>query len=298
MGANALRTSALVVASALTVASSGCGRLGYELIASTEEGGALHGDGGRAGDGGSGAAAGAGGLDDDDGGAGRSNGGSSGAGNGGTGARGGSSSAGSGGMEENGAASSGGAGGSGAGGSGALDDGGSDGSLPVPDGAAPDAGTTACGPSAGALQTWPFDSQTSGWAWSPDLGAGTLTWTASTGNPAPGALALDVPSGSGRLGWVLYTFSPTDLRGQIAHAFIRLESGTDVGVKLFVQSQSYDWADGGHVLLTPGVWTCLTLDFDAPVYASAAFDASTVFHFGIEVGGTGPLSVHVDQLGY
>ena len=169
---------------------------------------------------------------------------------------------------------------------------GSDGALDA--GPAP-----SCANGAAALNVWPFDSTVEGWAFWPNLGTGTLSWTSTTGNPSAGALALDVQTGSGLLGWIVLDAPAPNLSGQTGAVWVWLDSAATLGAKLYVQSNpQYSWADGGFVTLSPKTWTCLTIDFSNPVFAHMKYDASMVVRYGIELTGTGPLTLYVDQFSY
>jgi hypothetical protein len=167
-------------------------------------------------------------------------------------------------------------------------------------GGASEAGpATSCASGGAALEVWSFDSTVEGWAFWPNLGTGTLSWTSTNGNPSAGALALDVQTGSGLLGWIVLDAPAPDLSGQTGSVWVWLDSAATLDVKLYVQSNpQYSWADGGGVTLAPKTWTCLTIDFGNPVYAHMKYDPSMVVRYGIELAGNGPLTLYVDQFSY
>jgi len=170
-------------------------------------------------------------------------------------------------------------------------------------GTAPDAAPPpCCASSAPSLKVWSFDSTVEGWAFWPNTGVtGTLSQTLAVGNPTPGALAANVQSGSGKVGWVVLDSAAPNLTGQTASVWVYLDSAvTGVGVKIYMQSdpKKYAWADGGFVTLTPKTWTCLSINMDAPTYKDATFDPTMVVRFGVEITGTAPFTLYADQFEY
>jgi hypothetical protein len=157
-----------------------------------------------------------------------------------------------------------------------------------------------CANVAGSVKVWSFDTNMESWQFWPNAGVGTLSWTAAAGNPTNGALAIDLQSGNGKLGWIVLDAAAPNLSGQTGTAWVWLDAPASTGVKLYAQSgaTTYAWADGGFVALSPRTWTCLTLNFDGPVYKDATFDPTQVVRFGIEISGTGPFTLYVDQLSY
>jgi len=146
---------------------------------------------------------------------------------------------------------------------------------------------------------WSFNSTVESWAYWPNLGAGTLSWTGATGNPAAGSLAADVTNGDGVLGWIIFDAPAPNLTGHTGSVWVYLDSGSG-GVKMYAQSNlsTFAWADGGFVTLSPRTWTCVTINFSTPVYKDATFDPANIVRFGIEVAGTGPVRVYADQFSY
>jgi hypothetical protein len=290
--------------------AASCGRIGFDLLPQDSRQAVSNDAGVGAGGAGLGGASGApstGGSSGSSSG-GRSGGGgttsSGGAGYGASSGGGDSGSAGSGGTTD--ASAPDGAGGSQSGGTGdgssggASSGGASSGGVSGTGGSGPDAGPSpVCASTSGTIQVWSFNSTVETWAYWPNLGPGTLSWTAATGNPTAGSLALDVASGDGVLGWIVFDSLTADLSGRTGAVWLYLDSGT-VGVKLYVQSSrsTYKWADGGFVTLTPKTWTCVTIDFSAPDYANAGYDPRNIVRFGLEFAGLGPVRVYADQFAY
>lgn len=156
-----------------------------------------------------------------------------------------------------------------------------------------------CASTSGTSQVWSFNSTVESWQYWPNAGPGTLSWTAATGNPTAGSLALDVTSGNGTLGWLVFDAPAPNLSGHTASVWLYLDSGT-AGIKMYAQSNpsSYAWADGGYVVLTPKTWMCITINYSSPVYEDATFDPTNIVRIGVEIGGTGPLRIYADQFAY
>jgi len=170
-------------------------------------------------------------------------------------------------------------------------------------GRGPDAGPPPlCGSSTGTAKVWSFSSSVESWQFWPDAGTGALSWTAATGNPTAGALSMDITGGTGRVGWIVMDAAAPNLTGHTGAVWLWLDTQTNgtIGVKIYAQSDitKFAWADGGFIVLTPKTWTCVTIDFDTPVYKDATFDPTKVVRFGIELSGTAPLTLYADQFAY
>jgi hypothetical protein len=194
------------------------------------------------------------------------------------------------------APSSGGADGGGPGGGDASSGGGeSDGAVDATDAALP----TACANPV-AERVWPFHTTVEGWEFVPSSGSGPFAWTSALGQPEPGALALDLQTGTGIVGWILYGAPPPDMRGRTVSGWVYVSGSVDVWIKPFAQSNRgrvYGWVDGGGQTMQPDTWTCVSVDIDAPAYQED-FDPTLVIRIGIEIAGTAPYQVYVDQLAY
>lgn len=325
-----VRSGRLPVSIMIGFCAASCGRIGFDLIPQDAQQAITSDAGGGAGSTGTDATAGApssGGSSGSSGAGGAANGGASSGGLSASGASGGttgvggsggaggvSGSSGAGGLASGGAtatggassgdASSGGTSGTGGAASGGASTGGAaSGGTPGTGGNGSDAGPPlVCGNTTATIKVWSFDSTVESWQFWPNGSAGALSWAPLAGNPAPGALALDVTSGTGTVGWIVMDAAAPNLAGHTASAWIKLDNSANgsVGVKMYAQSDptKFAWADGGFVVLTPKTWTCLTLNFDAPVYKDATFDPTKVVRFGIEIGGAAPLTFYVDQVAY
>jgi hypothetical protein len=276
--------------------AASCGRIGFDLLPSDSQQ-AVTTDGGAGGDRFD-ATAGAPGT----GGTGPESGGTSGSGGTSTGGAsdGGASSGGTSGAGGTGGSATGGASGTQSGGAGGASSGGaSSGGVSNTGGVSPDAGPPpVCASASGTVKVWSFDSTVESWAYWPNLGAGTLSWTGATGNPAAGSLAADVTNGDGVLGWIVMDSAAPNLSGHTGSVWLYLDSG-NVGIKMYAQAGStYKWADGGFVTLTPKTWTCVTINFSTPVYNDAGYSPASVVRFGIELSGIGPLRIYADQFSY
>jgi hypothetical protein len=154
-------------------------------------------------------------------------------------------------------------------------------------------GGATCGQAGAPTQVWSFDTTVEGWELS---GTGTFGWTGTDGDPSVGALQVDWSSGTvhPRLVQAL-----GNLTGKIITMNVRVDAGSGVTAKLFVQTSSrLDWADGGLQAPTPGQWTCLALDLDNPVFAKQMYDPTDVQIVGLELDGMGSDSVLIDQVAY
>ncbi|HKO92640.1 MAG TPA: hypothetical protein VJU61_15905, partial [Polyangiaceae bacterium] len=111
-------------------------------------------------------------------------------------------------------------------------------------GSSPDAGDTGDGGGAGGASnggtsgatlagcepavpsvSWSFTGDTEGWQLEADPGAsGDLSWTGATGDPAPGALAIDATVANGLRNVRAYLDQgPSDLTGKVLYARVFLE---------------------------------------------------------------------------
>jgi hypothetical protein len=163
----------------------------------------------------------------------------------------------------------------------------------------------ACAVAAAPVNQWTFDSSIEGWSIATDTGAqATLVWSAAMGDPAPGALQVDVtPSLSDASltgAWVrLLMAAPADFSGRTISAWIWLDSGPSPHLKTFVQTGTmYEWADNGTLFLAPHQWTCLSLAVSTPSYSQPAYDPTKVVALGFEMLGTEPFRLFIDSVRY
>ncbi len=124
----------------------------------------------------------------------------------------------------------------------------------------------------------------------------SLVWQATGGSPsASGILQLDVAPGA-QSGFVNLPMSATDYSGGIFSLRVFVAAGTDVGLKLYMQSGStFAWADAGQVQPTPGQWRCLSFDTANPAVAGGSFDTTEVVEIGVEVTGSGDITLLIDD---
>jgi hypothetical protein len=169
-------------------------------------------------------------------------------------------------------------------------------------GAAPPPGACANGP---AAMQWSFDANVDGWTLAIDTNVqAQLAWIGGVGYPAAGALRVDVApraSDAGGLSgaWLRYEMGGTDLTGRTVSAWVWLESGASPHLKTFVQTGTqYAWADDGTVLLSPHVWTCVSLPVSAPSYNQPSYNPGNVVRIGFEVLGQSPFVLFVDTVRY
>jgi hypothetical protein len=140
---------------------------------------------------------------------------------------------------------------------------------------------------------WAFDASVEGWELS---GSGTLVWTGAIGDPSPGALQLDF---GGTTTHPRLVQALGNLTGRIVTAEVWVDSGSGVGIKLFVQTGTRQvWADGGLVTALPGQWTCLALNIDNPVFSRQQFDPTDVQIVGLEIQASGQSRLYLDEVAY
>jgi hypothetical protein len=266
----ALRVKALTLV-LVPLALAGCGRLRYDRLPGEGFGGTFGtGAGGSLGAGG---ASGGGGL-----------GGS--VGNGGSGGIGGT--IGNGGS--GGSTGGGGAGSSGQGGSSFQTDAATD-LTPPNDASGPQAN---CSQAGTPVMTWSFDTGVDSWELS---GTGTMVWTGAVGDPAPGALQVDWSNGQAIHPRLVQPLG--NLTGKVVTAEVWVDAGTNVQIKMFVQTGTRQiWADGGAMTPTPGQWTCMALDIDNPVFSRQQYDPTDVQILGFEVVGSGTSRIYIDSVAY
>lgn len=264
------------------LALSGCGRVGFDLLARESDtvGGSPDAAAGGAGSGGASS----------------------------TGGVAGSSSVG--GATSGGGGSAGSTGGSSLDASGAPDSGSSSGGAPA-DSAAPGddgAGSVAACPNVGPLgQRWSFDTNVEGWIFTMSTGGGVLGWNGTVGSPAGGAplgaVEADIAETGLFLGWVELDAAFGDLSQKVLSGWVFVDGNETVTAKMFVhtngvQTSEY-WADGGSVLLAPRTWTCVSISMSSPGAHGALFDPTQVTRFGVQLEGNGANArVYLDELGW
>jgi hypothetical protein len=125
----------------------------------------------------------------------------------------------------------------------------------------------------------------------------SVTWTGTVGNPSPGALEFDVPSGSSA---ELYSANLTgNLSGRRMLLNVYVVSGTNVRMRLFVETANPARRGYGTYVSSPlASWDCASLDLQAPATSDTGFDPSNVSGAGLEVEGSGDVAIYVDQFAY
>jgi len=161
-------------------------------------------------------------------------------------------------------------------------------------------GTSACSNGTNPLQIWSFDGDLEGWTWVSDSGAsGAIRWSSTVGNPTPGSVQFDAASGSGVMGDILYTLAtPADLSGRTLCAWVMLESGSAVSVNFIAATTLVTTALGPSTPLTPGSWTCVSFEPDAPESAPDGYDPTSIRWIGLQPWGGAPFRIYVDQIAY
>jgi hypothetical protein len=159
--------------------------------------------------------------------------------------------------------------------------------------------TLPCRPVGTAIDAWTFDAGVDGWTLlvDPNVQA-SLTWTSSSGDPAPGALVVEIaPSkdaGTINGGWVQYTAPLGNLSSRTASAWVMLDRGAIPHLKLFVQTGSqYAWADNGTMTLSRETWMCVSLNLQSPAYQQATYDPTDVIRIGFELLGSEPFRLYI-----
>ena len=233
-------------------------------------------------------------------------------------------------------------GGTGAGG--AAEGGASGGSAPIA--GSPGAGESSGGsspeggsPGAGAggiiiypfetdLQTWKVQYTSSGMYGTPPVAAPliapadvVMTWTNAEGNPAPGAVKLEIPyaTASQYVGVGISLAVGVDLTDKIIQAKVKVLSGlgdpldlmtNPGGAKLYVKTGTgYVYAAGTFTNVTAvGTWIPITFDLAEPSYVAmseaATFDPKDVREIGIQLDTSGttttamPAVILVDSVTY
>ena len=171
----------------------------------------------------------------------------------------------------------------------------------------PDSGPSspACTGAQNPAREWTFDTDPQGWTLAMDTGVvGSLSWAGTTGNPSPGALDVHITAavdGGANGAWAEYDGTPLgNLSGRTLSAWVWLEAGVSPHLKMFVQTGSqYTWADNGTVDLTPGVWTCVSMDVSSPSYTNGPnYDPTSVVRVGFELLASTPFSLFIDTVAY
>ena len=149
-------------------------------------------------------------------------------------------------------------------------------------------------------QLWTF-ATSGGWYFSAPAGTtGAITAASSPGDLDPGSIQFDVATvGSDVRSWFRFDAPQPNLAGHVGHGAIWLDSDASVTAKFFALTNDGSiWLDGGTLTLKPHAWTCMELDFNAPNYASAAYDANLVRSIGFELGSLVPFRIYIDDVGY
>ena len=163
--------------------------------------------------------------------------------------------------------------------------------------ASPTAGSQSCANTGTPTYLESFASDVAGFQVA-GSGSQTLTHTSAWGNPELGA--LDYTNGGGGKGQAINRNAPGDLSGHFVSAYVYVEAPSAVNIEVFVQTGGNNaWGSSGVVAVPPGQWTCLVLDIDNPLGATASFDPTDVRTFGVQVQGLNSGNhAYIDQVAY
>jgi hypothetical protein len=161
----------------------------------------------------------------------------------------------------------------------------------------------ACMATGTPVLAWTFDTTDDSWILSSEGADVTTSWSGATGDPTPGALAVDFAGlspdagGPGATIWVHAEIPASDLTGRTVSARIWLNGGQSPQFLSFAQTQTaYAWADNGEVRLPLGSWTCVVLPISSPVDAYPQYDPTQVVRIGFEMIATAPFQLFVDSV--
>ncbi len=162
----------------------------------------------------------------------------------------------------------------------------------------------ACSNSAAPVQEWTFDTTIQGWIVTVDpvQVTSTVTWTGSTGDPAPGALQVDFTpappdAGRGSAVWVQFDMAPSDFTDRTLSAWAWLDSGPSPHFLTYaLTGASYVWADNKPHTLAPHTWTCLSLPLSTPAFNNPGYDPTQVVRIGFEMYIDSPFRVFLDTV--
>ena len=164
-----------------------------------------------------------------------------------------------------------------------------------------DASNTACSALAPVIE-WTFDTSNDGWMITSSQDArATTSWTGAIGNPAPGALELDVgdaaPDANGlSVVWVYKEISAVDLTGGTVSAWVLLDRGPSPQLLSFVQTAPAEaWGDNGEIQIPQGIWTCLSIAVSSPVTTQGQYEPAQVIKIGFEMIGA-PFRLLIDSV--
>lgn len=175
------------------------------------------------------------------------------------------------------------------------------GGAPVGDASGPGQPPLDCSGGRALGELWTFATGVDSWYFAPSAAvAGSMTRVLAPGDLDPGALLVDITAvGTDSRSWVETNSPQPNLGGHTAHAAIWLDSDVTAWTKLFALSGVAGvWMDGGTLVLAPHAWTCFELVFDAPDYVSGTADVTNVTRLGLELSGTEPFRVYIDDIGY
>lgn len=158
------------------------------------------------------------------------------------------------------------------------------------------------------VRNWGFTTSEEGWLFDIDPDADGVTghsigWTPDEGSPNRGSLKLELYGSSTvsrRLGW----FRPTvdhlgDMSGRWISGQIWTEHpGLIMNVYVENDTRGTGWTDGGANFLNANEWDCVGLKIDMPKFQSPSFDKTKVERLGLQLTGTLPLTIIVDDVGY
>jgi hypothetical protein len=124
-----------------------------------------------------------------------------------------------------------------------------------------------------------------------------MIWNGAVGDPSAGALQLDLGNGPATHPRIVQPLG--DLRGRTITARVWVDSGTGVGIKVFVQTGVRQvWADGGIFSLAPRQWTCVSLNIDNPIASGQQYDPTNVQILGFEVQAASSARIYFDEVTY
>jgi hypothetical protein len=175
------------------------------------------------------------------------------------------------------------------------------GGAPTLDASGPGLPTVDCKGGRVLNELWTFATGVDSWYFAPSAAVqGSMTRVLTPSDLEPGALRVDITAvGADSRSWVQTDSPQRNLGGHTAYAAIWLDSDAVAWTKLFAQSGPTGvWMDGGTLTLTPHAWTCFQLVFDAPDFVNGTPDLTAVSRLGLELSGTGPFRVYIDDIGY
>ncbi len=165
----------------------------------------------------------------------------------------------------------------------------------------------------GAQEGWTFDTDTEGWLVKEDSEPATLAaettlgWSDTEGDPAPGALRIDVPFSAREQQVQLRPENAAlDLTRSRLSLSVRRDGEFDGGIMVYAMSgDDYEWTMHGWSMLNSDDWLTIDINPEMFIANNDAFDPSDIREFGIMFntgadGSTvpGPVTFYVDTVVY